>query len=39
MLSEFVAADSVIYFATDSGMIQKPFQELLPYAFSNWQKG
>ena len=38
MLSEFVKPDAVIYFATDSGMMRKPFTELLPFAFRNWAK-
>ena len=35
---EFVEHDAVIWFPAANGMIQKPFHELLPYAFSNWQK-
>ncbi|WP_158751160.1 cytidine deaminase [Acidobacterium sp. S8] len=38
MLSEFVEHDAVIWFPAANDMIQKPFHELLPYAFSNWQK-
>lgn len=37
MLSEFVTPDTAIYFPTTSGMMQKPFHELLPFAFKNWK--
>lgn len=38
MLSEFVAPDAVICFPTDSGMVEKPFRELIPFAFTDWKK-
>jgi len=37
MLSEFVAPDAVICFPTDSGMVEKQFRELLPFAFTDWK--
>ena len=38
VLSEFVAPGAVVYFPTDSGMTQKPFEELFPFVFTNWKK-
>jgi cytidine deaminase len=38
MLSEFATPDAVIYFPTDSGILQKPFHELLPFTFVSWKK-
>lgn len=38
MLSEFVSSDAVISFPTESGMAEKQFRELLPFAFASWKK-
>ena len=38
MLSEFVTPDARISFPSDSGLIEKSFAELLPFAFANWKE-
>jgi cytidine deaminase len=38
MLSEFVTPDAIISFPTESGIVEKPFRELLPFAFANWRE-
>src|ERR1700761_8858132 len=38
VLSEFETHDAVACFPNGSGFVQKPFRELIPFAFSDWKK-
>jgi cytidine deaminase len=38
VLSEFVMPEAMACFAANNGLVQKPFRELIPFAFSDWKK-
>lgn len=38
VLSEFVTRDAMICFPSTSGFLEKPFRELLPFAFADWKQ-